>query len=320
MHPDDGTDGQDRQAQGDDHCDVGHHQPEQQGGPPDRGQAQPIEVPALDVTHQRRGSRHSGHRKRDRHGQEKGLVVEGGAGQLLERAQVDGVEERRDEDGRNDCCGLPRYLPKGPAGDGPYVVNESDLSPRDAGTLDRGHERTSSLSIRDPVISMKTSSKVGVRIVRLLMWSPVRPRATATVPRAAGPSAVLTVMVPPALEAESSPSMERRASTAPVPSPSTSATITSCPTECLRSAGEPCATSRPAEMMPTRSARVSASSRYCVVKKMVMPSSRFSLRTSDQTAERLWGSRPVVGSSRNSTSGLWTRAAARSRRRFMPPE
>ena len=35
---------------------------------------------------------------------------------------------------------------------------------------------------------------------------------------------------------------------------------------------------------------------------------------------RLWGSRPVVGSSRKSTVGWATRAAARSRRRRMPPE
>ena len=35
---------------------------------------------------------------------------------------------------------------------------------------------------------------------------------------------------------------------------------------------------------------------------------------------RLTGSRPVVGSSRKMMPGRWTRAAARSRRRFMPPE
>jgi len=32
------------------------------------------------------------------------------------------------------------------------------------------------------------------------------------------------------------------------------------------------------------------------------------------------GSRPVVGSSRKSTLGWWTRALARSSRRFIPPE
>ena len=72
-------------------------------------------------------------------------------------------------------------------------------------------------------------------------------------------------------------------------------------------------------MMPTRCASSSASSRYCVVRKMVMPSSVLSARTSSHTVARLTGSRPVVGSSRNSTSGLCTSAAARSSLRFMPP-
>ena len=42
--------------------------------------------------------------------------------------------------------------------------------------------------------------------------------------------------------------------------------------------------------------------------------------TSSQIALRLTGSRPVVGSSRKSTSGSWTSADARSSRRCMPPE
>ena len=43
-------------------------------------------------------------------------------------------------------------------------------------------------------------------------------------------------------------------------------------------------------------------------------------RSPPRGARRLRGSRPVVGSSRNSTGGCATRAAARSRRRRMPPE
>ena len=73
-------------------------------------------------------------------------------------------------------------------------------------------------------------------------------------------------------------------------------------------------------MIPTRSASSSASSRYWVVRKMVMPSSALRRRTSDHTLARLVGSSPVVGSSRKRTSGLCIRAAARSSRRFMPPE
>ena len=48
--------------------------------------------------------------------------------------------------------------------------------------------------------------------------------------------------------------------------------------------------------------------------------SAFRRRTSDQTVKRLCGSSPVVGSSKNSTSGSSTKDAARSNRRFMPPE
>ena len=51
-------------------------------------------------------------------------------------------------------------------------------------------------------------------------------------------------------------------------------------------------------MIPTRSARTSASSRYWVVRNTVTPSSRASRATSSQRAVRLCGSRPVVGSSR----------------------
>ena len=73
--------------------------------------------------------------------------------------------------------------------------------------------------------------------------------------------------------------------------------------------GVPSATIRPPSMIPTRSASWSASSRYWVVRKTVVPSS-LSAATSSQIALRLTGSRPVVGSSRNST-----RARGRAPRR-----
>ena len=66
-------------------------------------------------------------------------------------------------------------------------------------------------------------------------------------------------------------------------------------------------------------ARRSASSRYWVVSRTVVPSSTNSSMIA-QRSWRLWGSSPVVGSSRKSSGGLATRAAARSRRRRMPPE
>ena len=73
-------------------------------------------------------------------------------------------------------------------------------------------------------------------------------------------------------------------------------------------------------MIPSRSASVSASSRYWVVRNTVTPSLWARRATSSQRAARLWMSSPVVGSSRNRTRGPWIRARARSRRRLIPPE
>ena len=69
--------------------------------------------------------------------------------------------------------------------------------------------------------------------------------------------------------------------------------------------GVPSATRCPRLMMPTRSASSSASSRYCVVRKIVMPSSVVQAGAPPPTrAARLTGSSPVVGSSRNSDLGV----------------
>ena len=68
-----------------------------------------------------------------------------------------------------------------------------------------------------------------------------------------------------------------------------------------------------------RSARCSASSRYCVVNSTVAPDAA-SCRTVFQTSMRDWGSSPVVGSSRKTTAGSPIRLIAMSRRRRMPPE
>ena len=81
----------------------------------------------------------------------------------------------------------------------------------------------------------------------------------------------------------------------------------------------PSAMTLPWSMMAMRSASWSASSRYCVVSSTVVPSAT-STRTISHTWLRLRGSRPVVGSSRNSSSGVTTMLAAMSRRRRMPPE
>ena len=72
-------------------------------------------------------------------------------------------------------------------------------------------------------------------------------------------------------------------------------------------------------MIPTRSARVAASSMAWVVSTTVTPLARRS-RTRSQTNSRAAGSSPVVGSSRNSTSGACISALATMTRWAWPPE
>ena len=91
------------------------------------------------------------------------------------------------------------------------------------------------------------------------------------------------------------------------------------PSCAFRTEGASFAITCPWSITATRSARRSASSRYCVVNRTVVPSSTSSLIMS-QSPLRLCRSSPVVGSSRNSTGGRGTSAAATSRRRRIPPE
>ena len=63
----------------------------------------------------------------------------------------------------------------------------------------------------------------------------------------------------------------------------------------------------------------SASSRYWVVSSTSVPACT-SARMASHSSIRLRGSRPVVGSSSNSSCGAPTRLAPRSRRRRIPPE
>ena len=114
--------------------------------------------------------------------------------------------------------------------------------------------------------------------------------------------------------------IRRQASSASAIEPSASCSwMWGWPISAFSDSGVPSATILPLSMIPTLSASWSASSRYWVVRKTVVPSS-FSARTSSQIVLRLTGSRPVVGSSRKRTRGSWTSAAARSSRRCIPPE
>ena len=91
------------------------------------------------------------------------------------------------------------------------------------------------------------------------------------------------------------------------------------PTCSLSSCGVPGAMTEPWSMTTTSSASRSASSRYWVVSRVVVPPGTSSSMRS-HTPSRLRGSRPVVGSSRKSTDGRAMRLMAMSSRRRMPPE
>src|SRR6266851_2269777 len=75
------------------------------------------------------------------------------------------------------------------------------------------------------------------------------------------------------------------------------------PTLALSWAGVPSAITRPWSITAIRSARLSASSRCCVVSRTVVPSAA-SPRTASQVTIRLGRSSPVVGSSRKRIGGL----------------
>ena len=86
---------------------------------------------------------------------------------------------------------------------------------------------------------------------------------------------------------------------------SSAKTSSMCPpgTSFFSSAGVPDATILPLSSTATMSASSSASSRYCVVRKMVTPSAT-RRRTMSHMVRRLRGSRPAVGSSRKTMRGV----------------
>ena len=91
------------------------------------------------------------------------------------------------------------------------------------------------------------------------------------------------------------------------------------PTDALSCPGVPSAMTRPRSMTAIPSASWSASSRYWVQSRIVVPPAT-SARQISQTWPRDRGSRPVVGSSRNISRGVTTMLAAMSSRRRIPPE
>src|SRR6187549_673811 len=170
-----------------------------------------------------------------------------------------------------------------------------------------------------PVLATKTSSSVGLTSSSEPTPIPASSSARTTRGMSAAPFSTSTSTVLPSTGGSSGPILAQTSSAAAADPSSSWSRMWGLPTSALSESGVPSATILPLSMMPTLSASWSASSRYWVVRKTVVPSS-FSARTSSQIVRRLTGSRPVVGSSRKSTRGSWTSAAARSRRRFIPPE
>ena len=214
---------------------------------------------------------------------------------LRHLADVDRQEEERDEQRRDRGLRVPRDLAHGP------TAEQQDL----------GHAACSS----SPALPRRP--RAGAR-------SPAGTRRRATAARRRSrPTRISAAVEPPhdlgdraraVLHVERErvglgddplePRAARRsrASTRVASAPSSSTVTTSWPICAFRLAGVPSATILPASMIATRSQSWSASSMYWVVRKTVVPVALIR-RTSSQTASREAGSSPVVGSSRNSTSG-----------------
>src|ERR1017187_8354160 len=177
--------------------------------------------------------------------------------------------------------------------------------------------RVLALVVGWPVTAKKTSSRSGVWIDRLSMsmvcWSSwaSRARRVATVPSPG--TCKLSV-------SSSRPALVRRCAAVSRCCGSVNCRRM-CPpgTRALSCSGLPSATRAPWSSTATRSASWSASSRYCVVNRIVTPSAA----RPRMICHMVWrprGSSPVVGSSRKTIRGAPTRVMARSRRRRIPPE
>src|SRR5262249_9568622 len=156
-----------------------------------------------------------------------------------------------------------------------------------------------------PVGARNTSSSEARCMVTSLTWTPVWSSARTT--RVVSPSAGVTGAVNrlPLSSGWTLPMANGLTATIAASTSAPAARTTSrCspPTEDLSWSGVPSAMTAPPSITATRRASWSASSRYCVVSSSVVPESASS-RTISHVMARAFGSRPVVGSSRNSTDG-----------------
>src|SRR5918995_687398 len=301
-------------------------QPRDQGDAAHRRQREPVQEARLDVPSKIRAGVHGreeralDERDGEREGDERVGREAGEAGRRLEPAGVHEQEQHREDEREDDG----RRLAARP--DDRASRDRADL--REKAGSGAGHAAGSAASgswspapsSERPVLARKTSSSDGAWISRWARVSPAASTARTTAGRPARPSRrrTTTSPVPPSRDSPCGASAETSWARS---SWSTGVAWTlGSPISAFKAFGVPSATMCPWSMIPTRSARTSASSRYCVVRNTVTPSSRASLATSSQRAVRLWMSSPVVGSSRKRIRGRCTSARARSSRRFIPPE
>src|SRR5579884_784498 len=181
----------------------------------------------------------------------------------------------------------------------------------------RAHDTSSALR---PVRARNTSSRLGSRSER---WAGTRAACSRAV-RARltkrAPSSTLTSTARPCTTGGCSVRRDRTSEAFWASASSAiSRSSTVAPIRALSWAGVPSAITLPWSTTATCWASRSASSRYWVVSSTVVPSLTSSSMVCHRSL-RLWGSSPVVGSSRKSTGGRATSEAATSRRRRWPPE
>ena len=135
-----------------------------------------------------------------------------------------------------------------------------------------------------PVFARKTSSRLGWCSSRFVDAA-APPRRARARRRPGRPRPRRGARRRRATTARASPKRSSTSANAARPSgPAGVASTVGRPISALSASGVPSATMCPWSMIPTRSARTSASSRYCVVRKTVTPSSRASRPTSSQSA------------------------------------
>src|SRR6185436_9279478 len=285
-------------------------------GAGDRQAPEAVEDALVDVgveVHADRDAAHGDRLGEDAGQQELQVVVLRAAG---DRAAEDVGEQQQEDDrlGRDVGERLGRAQRRDEAAAGEHQAVAQEREPARAGRRggggggdgDRGHAATAGRSSWW-VRAKKTSSRLGSRSDSSITAMPASSRRRTAAPRAAS-SATGALTTPRPGESGAVRAMSSTiARTSSIRVGSSGRTVSVWPpTTRLSPSGVSCAMTRPWSMTVISSASASASSRYCVVRRTVEPSST-SERTTLHMSSRLAGSRPVVGSSRKTTAGRPTR-------------